>query len=438
MAYSPPGANTRDTNLSVSRLPSRRGPGSSPFFSGSHRTISRVQSRSKKPSGEDKEVTTRDCRRQAVPEPSKLRKLTSDENALQALQDPGLAPLLDGLGNGHNDSVIMSSYTGSIEMTEDGTKRLLSFLASVDKRRSWMSDEGSRQSFSAWDFEQNNDGAAEVANAALQRFKGFKSNVSSRSKTTFSGHGIWLGSESHDAPGATFMEQMATLEFSRGLFEGSSNKGAWWPRSQWSESRANSSGRLSAPVSPRSFELGTWVKRDDDKRVDYVILYNITPEVMPSKLPTRRIGRDGPEVPALGLGTMGLSAYYGKIDDDETRFKFLDRAYELGATFWDTADVYGDSEELIGKWFKRRGKRDEIFLVTKFGNRVPKEALASGNGIEAMKVRTIDSTPEYCLEACELSLKKLGIDYIDLYYAHRIDGVTPIEKTMEALVKLKE
>ncbi|OAF59692.1 hypothetical protein VC83_04101 [Pseudogymnoascus destructans] len=105
---------------------------------------------------------------------------------------------------------------------------------------------------------------------------------------------------------------------------------------------------------------------------------------------------------------------YGTIDDDETRFKFLDRAYELGATFWDTADVYGDSEDLIGKWFKRTGKRDEIFLVTK-----------------AMKARTIDSTPEYCLEACGQSLKKFGVDYIDLYYAHRIDGVTPIEKTME-------
>lgn len=64
--------------------------------------------------------------------------------------------------------------------------------------------------------------------------------------------------------------------------------------------------------------------------------------------------------------------------------------------------------------------------------------MASGNGVDAMKARTIDSTPEYCLEACELSLKKLGVDYIDLYYAHRIDGVTPIEKTMEALVKLKE
>lgn len=86
---------------------------------------------------------------------------------------------------------------------------------------------------------------------------------------------------------------------------------------------------------------------------------------MLGKLPTRQIGRNGPEVPALGLGTMGLSAYYGMIDDDETRFKFLDRAYELGATFWDTADVYGDSEELIGKWFKRTGKREEIFLVTK-------------------------------------------------------------------------
>ncbi|KFX87133.1 hypothetical protein V490_08511, partial [Pseudogymnoascus sp. VKM F-3557] len=159
---------------------------------------------------------------------------------------------------------------------------------------------------------------------------------------------------------------------------------------------------------------------------------------MSAKLPTRQIGRNGPEVPALGLGTMGLSAYYGAIDDDETRFKFLDRAYELGATFWDTADVYGDSEELIGRWFKRTGKREEIFLVTKFGNRVPKEAMASGNGLEAMKARTINSTPEYCLEACEESLKKLGVDYIDLYYAHRIDGVTPIEKTMEALVKLKE
>ncbi|KFY06043.1 hypothetical protein V492_08172, partial [Pseudogymnoascus sp. VKM F-4246] len=158
---------------------------------------------------------------------------------------------------------------------------------------------------------------------------------------------------------------------------------------------------------------------------------------MPEKLPTRQLGRNGPEVPALGLGMMGLSAYYGTIDDDETRFKFLDRAYELGATLWDTADVYGDSEELIGKWFKRTGKRDEIFLVTKFGNVVPKEELTSGDGIAAMKARTIDSTPEYCLEACELSLKKLGVDYIDLYYAHRIDGVTPIEKTMEALVKLK-
>lgn len=85
---------------------------------------------------------------------------------------------------------------------------------------------------------------------------------------------------------------------------------------------------------------------------------------MPGKLPTRQIGRNGPEVPDLGLGTMGLSAYYGAIDDDETRFKFLDRAYELGATLWDTADIYGDSEELLGKWFKRTGKREEIVLVT--------------------------------------------------------------------------
>lgn len=86
---------------------------------------------------------------------------------------------------------------------------------------------------------------------------------------------------------------------------------------------------------------------------------------MSGKLSTRRIGCNDPEVPALALGTMGLSAYYGAIDDDKTRFKFLDRAYELGATLWDTAEIYSDSEELLGKWFKRTGKRGEIFLITK-------------------------------------------------------------------------
>jgi aryl-alcohol dehydrogenase-like predicted oxidoreductase len=121
----------------------------------------------------------------------------------------------------------------------------------------------------------------------------------------------------------------------------------------------------------------------------------------------------------------GLSAFYGKVDSDEERFKVLDRAYELGETHWDSkllhspctykklitnpagADIYGDSEELLGKWFKRTGKREEIFLTTKFANKV-----LGGGGAK----REIDSSPEYCKEACEKSLKRLGTDYIDLYY----------------------
>lgn len=86
---------------------------------------------------------------------------------------------------------------------------------------------------------------------------------------------------------------------------------------------------------------------------------------MPPQLPTRKLGKNGPHIPALGFGVMGLSAFYGKPESDEARFQVLDRAYELGETFWDSADVYGDSEDLLGKWFKRTGKRDEIFLATK-------------------------------------------------------------------------
>lgn len=86
---------------------------------------------------------------------------------------------------------------------------------------------------------------------------------------------------------------------------------------------------------------------------------------MPPQLPTRKLGKNGLQVPAMGFGVMGLSAFYGKPESDEARFPVLDRAYELGETFWDSAGVYGDSEDLLGKWFKRTGKRDEIFLATK-------------------------------------------------------------------------
>lgn len=123
---------------------------------------------------------------------------------------------------------------------------------------------------------------------------------------------------------------------------------------------------------------------------------------------------------------MGLSAFYGKPESDEERFKILDRAYEMGERFWDSADIYQDSEDLIGKWFKRTGKRDDIFLATKF-------ALVSKDG-----ARTVRSDPEYVKEACEKSLKRLGIPTIDLYYCHRLDGKTPVEKTVEAMAQLKK
>ncbi|KAI0294505.1 NADP-dependent oxidoreductase domain-containing protein, partial [Multifurca ochricompacta] len=138
-------------------------------------------------------------------------------------------------------------------------------------------------------------------------------------------------------------------------------------------------------------------------------------------LPTRRVG--GADVSAIGYGAMGISSYYGAAAPDEERFKLLDAVYESGCTNWDTADVYGDSEELIGKWFKRTGKRNEIFLATKFGAGSPSGKL-------------IDGSPAYVKEAFNKSLEKLGVDYVDLYYAHRADPTIPIEHTVGAMAEL--
>lgn len=114
---------------------------------------------------------------------------------------------------------------------------------------------------------------------------------------------------------------------------------------------------------------------------------------------------------------------------DEERFAILDRAWELGCTFWDSSDRYGDSEVLIGKWFKMHPeRRGDIFLATKFAITMPT------GGFDSIG---IDSSPEYCRQACEQSLQKLGIDCIDLYYIHRLDEKTPIEKTIQEMVRLK-
>ncbi|KAI1081396.1 putative aldo/keto reductase [Whalleya microplaca] len=140
----------------------------------------------------------------------------------------------------------------------------------------------------------------------------------------------------------------------------------------------------------------------------------------------RQLGKNGPRVPAIGLGLMGMSAFYGKPPSDEERFKVLDRALELGATNWDSSDLYGDSEQLLGKWFKRTGKRDQIFLASKFG-------FVKG----APNFSVIDSSYEYAKRACAESLAVMGVDHIDLYYMHRANAKTPIEQTMRALAELK-
>jgi aryl-alcohol dehydrogenase-like predicted oxidoreductase len=138
---------------------------------------------------------------------------------------------------------------------------------------------------------------------------------------------------------------------------------------------------------------------------------------------TRKLG--SLEVGAIGLGCMGMSAFYGPRDDAES-LATLDRALELGVTLFDTADIYGPhtNEELLGKWL--RGKRDKVVVATKFG--------IVGSADPAR--RGINGKAEYVHQACDASLKRLGIDHIDLYYQHRVDPQTPIEETVGALAEL--
>ncbi|CAG1960988.1 unnamed protein product [Fusarium graminearum] len=147
----------------------------------------------------------------------------------------------------------------------------------------------------------------------------------------------------------------------------------------------------------------------------------------PAQLPLRQLTKNGPKIPAVGFGLMGLSIAYGAAEPDEERLKVLDRAWELGCTNWDTANIYGDNEDLIGKWFKLHPeRRQDIFLATKFGIKVSDGGMVT------------DSTPEHVKASIEKSLKRLGVDHIDLYYMHRVKADVPIEKTVRAMKELVE
>ncbi|KAL6921617.1 hypothetical protein ACHAPO_010988 [Fusarium lateritium] len=145
----------------------------------------------------------------------------------------------------------------------------------------------------------------------------------------------------------------------------------------------------------------------------------------PAQLPLRQLTKNGTKIPAIGFGLMGLSIAYGAAEPDEERLKVLDRAWELGCTNWDTANIYGDSEDLVGKWFKLHPeRRQDIFLATKFGIKMSDKGIVT------------DSTPEHVRESIEKSLKRLGVDHVDLYYMHRAREDVPIEKTVEAMKQL--
>ncbi|KAF7968831.1 hypothetical protein HWV62_29238 [Athelia sp. TMB] len=142
-----------------------------------------------------------------------------------------------------------------------------------------------------------------------------------------------------------------------------------------------------------------------------------------TKYPVRQLGKNGPQVSALGFGTMGIGAWYGPTPDEAASMDVLSYAADRGVTFWDTADIYKTSEETLGNWFAKTGRRSDIFLASKFGAFDPTIGRESG----------VTSKPSYIVKALQRSLAALKTDYLDLYYQHRVDPTVPIEIVLEAL-----
>ncbi|HTX23426.1 MAG TPA: aldo/keto reductase [Steroidobacteraceae bacterium] len=146
----------------------------------------------------------------------------------------------------------------------------------------------------------------------------------------------------------------------------------------------------------------------------------------------RKLGIHGPEVSAIGLGCMGMSPEtYGPTADEAASIRVIRRALDLGVTFLDTAEIYGGghNEQLIGRAI--HGRRDEVFLATKFG-------IAQSWRTRAPGARALDGRPETVQRSIEGSLRRLGVDRIDLYYQHRIDRDVPVEETVGAMARLVE